>query len=144
MDVTTDLDEMVTAYVAASLWAGLAEYPESEYASMDPNAHYNPEPLDDFFSPADISADDLATITRECQDFAEANAADLADMDAGQVGHDFYLTRNGHGAGFWDRGLGELGDRLTRACEPYGESALYGFLIRGEDGEWTGEGIELS
>ena len=37
------------------------------------------------------------------------------------AGHDFALTRNGSGAGFWDRGLGEMGDMLTKECEPYGE-----------------------
>ena len=42
-----------------------------------------------------------------------------------QIGHDFCLTRNGHGAGFWDRGLGELGDRLTAACKPYGSIDIY-------------------
>ena len=36
------------------------------------------------------------------------------------AGHDFALTRNGHGTGFWDRGLGEMGDMLTKECEPYG------------------------
>jgi hypothetical protein len=40
-------------------------------------------------------------------------------------GHDFWLTRNGHGAGFWDRGLGALGDRLTDASKPYGEVNLW-------------------
>lgn len=32
------------------------------------------------------------------------------------AGHDFALTANGHGAGFWDRGLDELGDQLTAAA----------------------------
>lgn len=41
------------------------------------------------------------------------------------LGHDFWLTRNGHGAGFWDRGLGQLGTRLTELCKPYGESYVY-------------------
>ena len=49
-----------------------------------------------------------------------AVARDVVGIDAGQVGHDFWLTRNGHGAGFWDRGLGEIGDRLTKAAEVYG------------------------
>ena len=40
---------------------------------------------------------------------------------AEMAGHDFALTRNGHGAGFWDRGLGEIGDMLTEECKPYGE-----------------------
>jgi hypothetical protein len=34
------------------------------------------------------------------------------------AGHDFWLTSAGHGVGFWDRGLGDLGDQLTAACKP--------------------------
>lgn len=50
----------------------------------------------------------------------------LADLEATgqtleQCGHDFILTRNGHGAGFWDRGYGAAGDRLTSAAKAYGE-----------------------
>src|SRR5690349_16530994 len=26
-----------------------------------------------------------------------------------QAGHDFWFSRQGHGVGFWDRGLGEIG-----------------------------------
>jgi hypothetical protein len=39
-------------------------------------------------------------------------------------GHDFYLTRESHGAGFWDRGLGELGDYLTGIAKSYGEATV--------------------
>lgn len=38
-----------------------------------------------------------------------------------QIGIDFWLTRNGHGAGFWDRGAGEVGKHLTEASKPWGE-----------------------
>lgn len=38
-----------------------------------------------------------------------------------QVGIDFSLTRNGHGAGFWDRGAGDAGDVLTRSAKAWGE-----------------------
>ena len=41
--------------------------------------------------------------------------------DPGQAGHDFALTRNGHGAGFWDRGAGEAGKVLTESAEAFGE-----------------------
>lgn len=41
------------------------------------------------------------------------------------AGHDFWLTRNGHGAGFWDRGLGVLGKRLTDASKAFGTVDLY-------------------
>lgn len=39
---------------------------------------------------------------------------------AEHFGHDLYLTRNSHGAGFWDRGMGDLGLRLTEAAEQLG------------------------
>lgn len=37
------------------------------------------------------------------------------------IGHDFWLTSQGHGAGFWDRGLGEVGDALTDSANGYGD-----------------------
>ena len=37
----------------------------------------------------------------------------------------FLLTRNGHGAGFWDRGNGALGDRLADAARVYGTQGAY-------------------
>ena len=46
-------------------------------------------------------------------------------MDDEQFGHDFWLTRNGHGAGFWDRGLGELGQVLTKWAKTFGDCDLY-------------------
>lgn len=42
-----------------------------------------------------------------------------------QFAHDFWLTRNDHGAGFWDRGLGEIGDVLTKAAKTFGSCDLY-------------------
>lgn len=44
-------------------------------------------------------------------------AAYLEHFDAYHVGHDLYLTSHRHGAGFWDRGLDSLGDRLTQNAE---------------------------
>jgi hypothetical protein len=48
------------------------------------------------------------------------------NRDIEVIGHDYVLTSGGHGTGFWDRGLGELGDRLTEACKAtYREWYLY-------------------
>lgn len=47
------------------------------------------------------------------------------------AGHDFWLTRNGHGAGFWDRGLGDLGTRLAMSARAYGSQTL----MLGHDGK---------
>jgi hypothetical protein len=43
------------------------------------------------------------------------------DPPEARAGHDFWLTRRGHGTGFWDRGLGKLGDRLSEAAKVYGD-----------------------
>ena len=42
-----------------------------------------------------------------------------------RAGHDFALTRNGHGTGFWDRGLGTLGDLLTERAKAFGEQNAF-------------------
>lgn len=85
---------------------------------------------------ADLAPETLATIAADCARFWAENAADLATAgEAGysmyQCGHDFWLTRNGHGAGFWDRpalacysvvgDVRTLGDRLSDACKSFGE-----------------------
>jgi len=53
----------------------------------------------------------------------------LTQQNAQQVGHVFWLTRKGHGAGFWDRGNGPQGDRLTELTKAYGPGPS--FLIHG-------------
>lgn len=77
-----------------------------------------------------LTVDDVAPgvveeLANEVSDFWHSCARDLVGIGAGQIGYDFNLTRNRHGAGFWDRGLGEAGDRLTAMCRPYGEFVLY-------------------
>lgn len=44
---------------------------------------------------------------------------------ASQAGHDFWLTRNGHGAGFWDREGLPFGEELTALCAVFGEQHPY-------------------
>lgn len=58
--------------------------------------------------------------------FVMSNVDDIAEsgLDSEQIGHDFWMTRQHHGVGFWDRGLGEVGTRLTEACHPFGEVYL--------------------
>lgn len=74
----------------------------------------------------------------DCEDFWYSNARDLvvylAARGAAAAGHDFWLTRNGHGAGFWDRGLGPVGERLADAAKVYGGTSLY----VGDDGKVHG------
>ena len=68
------------------------------------------------------------------RDQADLLAAAVADgrYRSDQAGHDFYMTRCGHGCGYWDRDLGEVGERLTQACRPYGGCTV--LLYHDEDG----------
>ena len=80
-----------------------------------------------------FSPDLLASAKEDCDKFEIDNADALTeyyearpDKHEGYAGHDFWLTRNGHGTGFWDRGLpGDLGDRLTAATKLFRECELY-------------------
>ena len=78
----------------------------------------------------DIEVEDLTPAEFEgmrddCADFFEDNRDELRNFlpwaeFPGDAGHDFSLTRDGHGAGFWDRGAGEVGDSLAHAARVYG------------------------
>lgn len=49
-----------------------------------------------------------------------------AGVDApAQAGYDFWLTRNGHGAGFWESEWGKPGAILDKAAKAFGEADLY-------------------
>lgn len=113
-----DLDEMTRHYVAALLWAETDESDES-----------GGRPLDESFSVADIldggPAETAERVRADCAAFYDANAADLSDIPAESAGHDFWLTRCHHGAGFWDRGLGDVGERLTASAHGFGECWPY-------------------
>lgn len=82
---------------------------------------------DDRPIPADIewSQAALDEAREDVTAFVESEWEDVNGMYEGQVGSDFCLTRNGHGTGFWDRGMGERGDRLTAAAKPYGTQDGY-------------------
>lgn len=92
----------------------------------------------------DLAPATVAQVIADCAAFELANADALAacyqqNLHNGeryrdtQAGHDFWLTRNGHGAGFWDRGLGSEGAKLSDSCcfrKAFSERSAY----LGDDG----------
>lgn len=87
---------------------------------------------------ADLHPDTLKSIIFECQEFQSDNRHTLDEaLDNGRVngyddaaaGRDFWYSRNGHGVGYFDRGLGDAGDKLQEAAYQACESTLY----RGDD-----------
>jgi len=117
----TQTDAFLSAYIEAVLWAN------ASWATATGDA---PE----YFSNSDIVLTDeqKAELAVDALDFLAANADDIASLPIddpfGQSGYDFALTRNGHGAGFWDRGYGDVGDRLTDASRPYGPVEIQAWI----------------
>ena len=122
----TALDAFTQAYIEALFWTEEAPGVSTEEWNATEDHAEGSIPGDVGF--ADLAPESLAAIIADCAKFQADNAADLAlaydghfhrngaAYDESSAGHDYLLTRNGHGAGFWDRDLGEIGDRLTAAC----------------------------
>jgi hypothetical protein len=130
-----DISDMLDGYVACSLWS-----------SNDESDDNGGEPFDSNYSIADIAPETLARMREDCARFARENAATLlACMGKGQsgrecdwslAGHDFWLTRNGDGCGFWDGGWPRKeGELLSDAAHAFGEANLY----LGDDGKIYGQ-----
>ena len=67
---------------------------------------------------AELSESSYCEALNDCSAFWEAYGKLIGNVRAEQAGHDFWLTRNGHGSGFWDRPElygKKLADELTRA-----------------------------
>lgn len=125
---TAKLDAFTLAYVECALWSSHEYNEEGETGA----------PLDANYSLQDLSDGLRLEIMQDCAAFQKDNAETLGEAyelyshnpewsHEAQAGHDFWLTRNGHGAGFWDRGLGEAGRKLTAAAKVYGSVDLQVF-----------------
>lgn len=73
-----------------------------------------------------IDNNTLTRIVADCAKFQAENSHLLAFAGADDYnGHDFWLSRNGHGAGFFDRGYGSAGQKLHQAAKVYREFYVY-------------------
>jgi hypothetical protein len=84
------------------------------------------EPLDANYGPDDLVPECLEAMRNDCASFVAASNVDASDnWTAEEAGRDFWLTRNGHGTGFWDRGHGAEGRSLTQHAKSFGSCDLY-------------------
>jgi len=125
-----ELDKFTTAYCVAMLWSS------QDWSKVDNVTIHNPEPMDANYSILDIEKRTLKLIIKDCATFQSANSEDLGECGATleQAGHDYWLTRNRHGVGFWDRSddyySQEQRDRLTLASHKADEQDPY--IYRGK------------
>jgi len=113
-----DDEDFTDGYITAALWSSTDD---------------DDEPLDANYTEDDIDPATLEEMANDARDFYDDNYDLLfADgNDAGKGGHNLWLTRNGHGAGFWDGDYPIHGDELTKRAKAYGEEYLY----VGDDGK---------
>ena len=108
------MDLFLQAYIVAAFWS-----------TTDESTPEGGDFLDKNYGPEDIAPETLEKMKTDCDKFKGENAHDI-DGRQEQAGHDFLLTCNHHGAGFWDGDWPtEAGDRLTQACKKYPEVSLY-------------------
>jgi hypothetical protein len=64
----------------------------------------------------------LANLEKELEEFWDKTSHLYSDeeIEMGHIEHDFFLTRNGHGAGFWD-GDYDKGIELSEIAKSFGE-----------------------
>ena len=110
----TILSHMIQGYITAMLWS-------SNGTDQEGN---DLESLEGF----ELSSEAETIAKADCEKFLKENKNLLSQVynrpaDYESAGHDFWLTRNGHGVGFWDRGFGVVGDALTDRAKEYKEQS---------------------
>ncbi len=115
---TQHLDTFTLAYVECALWTSDESPGSGEWAQHDEWTVENIDPAA------------LADMIEDCKLFQQNHAEDIGS-ECERAGHDFWLTRNHHGAGFLDGDWpSESARRLTDASHFYGSVDLYA----GDDG----------
>ena len=118
LETMTRTDTFTQAYIDCALWASSADENGDSFTDQGKGQ-------------SDLAPDCLAKMIADCRRFQKMNAKDLAQAGSDdENGHDFFLTRCGHGVGFSDRGYGPVGDRLEKAAKAFGSVDLY----MGDDG----------
>ena len=117
------LDKFTQAYIECALWSS---------SDTDPGTGKMVD-LDSEYSIDDIPDHDLQLMIDDCLQFQNENYETMLELpepanpeynSIEYCGHDFWLSRNGHGTGFFDRGYEDLGNKLQSAAESFGEVNL--------------------
>ena len=126
MATQKQIDSFFRQYVVTALWSSTGD---------------DDEPLDKQYSLEDIADEAQAKMRADCEKFIQANEQYInddnllrtSDSDTyGSAGHDFWLNRNGHGAGFWDGDWEEsAGRNMDESSKSFGNCDLY----LGDDGK---------
>ena len=119
--IDIDLDKIVNGYLQCALFTGVTD---------------DGEPLDYIYSIEDFEDEAVEQAQKTCALFVQENMSDVSallnppppgaeNVDNEDIGIDIWFTVGGHGTGFWDRGYGEIGKRLTAYCHKLPERNVF-------------------
>ena len=102
-------DPMLNHYLTTALWT---------------------EELETQYDVNDFSIESKEKARKDCNLFKEKAGTLLNGLDLSTVGHDFWLTRNNHGSGFWDGDYEEsVGEKLTEISNSFNQV----YIFKGDD-----------
>lgn len=126
-----EMKEMKSELIDIGLRKFFYQFVETALWSTTDESDPSGAPLDANYTASDIHPTAVKRMEKECREFYLKYHTRFSEAEPDRYGHDFWLTRNGHGAGFWDGSYPKHGDFLTEKSEAYGECDLY----VGDDGK---------
>lgn len=111
-----ELAASLDSYLETAIWASGEEY--DEYSIHDFSRESR-----------EFAKETLGGFVERHEDLIE-RLLDENLQTPNTIGHNLWLTTEGHGAGFWDAGLGRDGDTLTEDCRTHRSDGIY----LGDDG----------
>lgn len=118
-------DTFTSAYIEALLWSSsvCTDHDSVEYTSADEYDYSNSLELASRIDCVDFIQSNIDLLKQQVTALQSTGYTEEQSIEL--TGHDFALTRNGHGAGYWDRGTGVIGTELTELAKSYGSIDLY-------------------
>lgn len=103
-----DIDDILKAYLECALWT------EEENDDLESKTIY------------DITEKSKKEAIEQIEWFVDSAGEALNNIEDSSIGYDLWLTRNGHGAGFFDKNYDkDIIDFLLFLCDELGEAYLH-------------------
>lgn len=102
-------EDMLVSYLETALWSS-CHYKDDDDCG---------EPFDSFCDINDLAEETIIESIKDLSDFmSQVMDAELSfeDMPSSYIGHNYWLNRVGHGAGFWDTDLND-GNKISDICK---------------------------
>lgn len=128
-----DIDSIVSSYLEAVIFT---EYDNGETITEE-DPEYDEDGDNIIYPFNDKNEDDFSDEAKkqaygEIAWFIDSAGSAIDDIADESIGHDIWLTRNGHGAGFWDRGYdSDIEEVLEQLSKELGSTDAY----VGDDGK---------